>query len=241
MGVGRSPTKTLSTAVTLRVDGPVATITLDDGKANAIGLELLAALDDAMATAVADAHAVVIAGRPGRFSAGFDLAAMTSSTESMRELVTAGAESLLGIFTCPIPVVAACTGHALAAGALLLLVADRRIGADGPFKIGLNEVAIGMPLPIFGVELARYRMPPSAFDAVILGETMAPSAAVAAGFLDEVVVPDDVLGAAAAEAERLSSLRRGAIEGTKQRARGELVARVLPGVAADLASVTTPG
>jgi enoyl-CoA hydratase len=227
-------------AVTLRVDGPVATITLDDGKANAIGLDLLRALDDAMATAANDAHAVVIAGRPGRFSAGFDLAAMTSSAESMRELVTAGAQSLLRIFTCPIPVVAACTGHALAAGALLLLVSDRRIGADGPFKVGLNEVAIGMPLPIFAVELARYRMPPSAFDGALLGETMEPSAAVAAGYLDRVVAPDEVLAAAAAEAERLSTLRRGAVEGSKLRARGELVARVLPGVADDLASVTTP-
>ena len=218
----------------------MATITLDDGKANAIGLDLLGALDDAMAKAVEEAHAVVIAGRPGRFSAGFDLAAMTSSTASMRALVTAGAESLLRIFTCPIPVVAACTGHALAAGALLLLVSDRRIGADGPFKVGLNEVAIGMPLPTFAVELARYRMPPSAFDGALLGETMEPAAAVAAGYLDRVVAPDDVLAEASAEAEKLSVLRRAAVDGSKQRARGELVAKVLPGIAADLASVTTP-
>ena len=165
---------------------------------------------------------------------------MTASTESMRKLVIAGAESLLRIFTTPIPVVAACTGHALAAGALLLLVADRRIGADGPFKIGLNEVAIGMPLPTFGVELARYRMPPSAFDGAILGETMAPAAAVAAGYLDAVVAPDDVLGAAAAEAERLSALRRGAVDGTKQRARGELTERVLAGLVDDMNTVSVP-
>jgi len=193
-----------------------------------------------VAAATKDANALVIAGRPGRFSAGFDLAAMTASTESMRELVIAGAESLLRIFTTPIPVVAACTGHALAAGALLLLVADRRIGADGPFKIGLNEVAIGMPLPTFGVELARYRMPPSAFDGAILGETMEPVAAVAAGYLDAVVAPDDVLGAAAAEAERLSALRRGAVDGTKQRARGELAERVLAGLVDDMNTVSVP-
>jgi enoyl-CoA hydratase len=193
-----------------------------------------------VAAAVDDAAAIVIAGRPGRFSAGFDLKAMTSSAASMRELVTAGAESLLRIFTCPVPVVAACTGHALAAGALLLLVSDRRIGAGGPFKIGLNEVAIGMPLPVFAVELARYRMPPSAFDGALLGETMEPAAAVACGYLDQVVAADDVVAVAMAEAERLSSLRRAAVEGSKQRARAELVARVLPGVADDLASVTTP-
>jgi enoyl-CoA hydratase len=148
---------------------------------------------------------VVIAGRPGRFSAGFDLAAMTSSPESMRELVTAGAESLLRIFTAPIPVVAACTGHALAAGALLLLVADRRIGADGPFKIGLNEVAIGMPMPRFGVAAARERIAPPQLDAAVqLATVYEPSAAVGVGYLDLVCPAPAVAGTAVAQARELA-------------------------------------
>jgi enoyl-CoA hydratase len=226
--------------VALAVDDGVATITIDDGKANAIDHGVLGDLDAALAQAVADAHAVVLAGRPGRFSAGFDLATMTSSVDGMRALVIAGAETLLRVFSCPVPVVAACTGHALAAGALLLLVSDRRIGADGPFKVGLNEVAIGMPLPAFAVELARYRMPPSAFDTALLGETFAPAEAVAAGYLDRVVPADDVVAEAQAEARRLSALRRGAVDGSKQRARGALVERVLAGLAADMGSITAP-
>ena len=226
--------------IDLAVDDGVATITIDDGKANAIDHGVLAELDGALARATDEAHAVVLAGRPGRFSAGFDLAAMTSSVDGMRKLVIAGAETLLRVFSCPVPVVAACTGHALAAGALLLLVSDRRIGADGPFKVGLNEVAIGMPLPTFAVELARYRMPPSAFDTALLGDVFAPADAVAAGYLDRVVAADDVLAEAGAEARRLSALRRGAVDGSKRRARGALVERLLAGLADDLASISAP-
>ena len=98
---------------------------------------------------------------------------------------------------------AACTGHALAAGALVLLAADRRIGAAGDFKIGLNEVAIGMALPVWAVELARYRMPPSQLDRVILGETGGPEEACAAGFLDRVVAPDELLAVAAVDGGRV--------------------------------------
>src|SRR3954447_25850634 len=131
------------------LDGGVAVITIDDGKANAYSHEVLSSVHDARDQAEKDATAVLLAGRPGRFSAGFDLSVMTSGVDPMRNLVTAGAELLLRVFTFPMPVVMACTGHALAAGGLMLLVGDRRIGAEGPFKIGLKEGALRMPLPIF--------------------------------------------------------------------------------------------
>ena len=118
-------------------------------------------MHEALDRAESDARSVVITGRQGKFSAGFDLATMTESTESMRELVTAGAQMLMRLYGFGLPTVAACNGHALAAGALVLLSCDRRIGAEGPAKIGLNEVAIGMALPIFAVELARDRLQPA--------------------------------------------------------------------------------
>src|SRR3954471_11940875 len=134
-------------------DAAVAVITVDDGKANAYSPDVLRAISEAFDQAETDgASAVLLQGRPGRFSAGFDLSIMTSGVEPMRALVTQGAELLLRIFTFPAPVVTACTGHALAAGALVLLVSDVRVGAEGKYKIGLNEVAIGMGLPIFAVE-----------------------------------------------------------------------------------------
>jgi enoyl-CoA hydratase len=134
--------------------------------------------------------------------------------------------------------VAACTGHALAAGALLLLVADRRIGADGPFKIGLNEVAIGMGLPIFGVEFARYRMPPSAFDSALLGKVFAPADAVRAGYLDRTSA--NVVDDAMAEAQRLSALRTGAVNHTKQLARKAIADQIKQSLSADMASLSGP-
>src|SRR5258706_15693128 len=204
--------------VSFERDGQVGVITIDDGKANALSPDVLTALSDAFAKAEADgASAVLLQGRPGKFSAGFDLSIMTSGIEPMQALVTQGAELLLDIFTYPMPVVAACTGHALAAGALVLLVSDVRIGAEGEFKIGLNEVAIGMGLPVFAVEFARYRMPPSAFDSALLGEVFAPAAALSAGYLDRT--SDTVVDDAMREAQRLSALRKGAVSLSKGHAR----------------------
>src|SRR3954452_17526308 len=222
------------------LDGGVASTTIDDGKANAYSHEVLSSVHDALDQAEKDATAVLLAGRRGCFSAGFEVIGMTSGTEPMRALVTAGAELLLRVFTFPMPVVMACTGHALAAGGLMLLVGDRRIGAEGPFKIGLNEVAIGMPLPIFAVELARYRMPPSAFDDVVLGEVADPARAIATGFLDRVVGPEEVVREATAESQRLAALRRGAVSRTKENVRGAIAESILSTLKADMDAIAGP-
>jgi enoyl-CoA hydratase len=220
-------------------DGGVAVLSIDDGKANALSPDVLGALSDAFDKAEADGtSAVLVQGRSGRFSAGFDLSIMTSGVDSMRALVTQGAELLLRIFTYPAPVVVACTGHALAAGALVLLVSDVRIGAEGDFKIGLNEVAIGMGLPIFAIEFARYRMPPSAFDSALLGEVFAPDDAVCAGYLDRTSA--NVIDDALATAHRLSALRTGAVNHSKQHARQAIADQIKSGLSADMASLSGP-
>jgi enoyl-CoA hydratase len=223
-----------------RLDGAVAVLTFDDGKANAYSHDALDAIGSGLDQAAGEATAVLLVGRPGRFSAGFDLSVMTAGVEPMRALVTAGAELMVRLFTFPMPVVAACTGHALAAGALVLLSCDRRVGAAGPFKIGLNEVAIGMGLPHFAVELARYRMPPSAFDTVVLGRTLDPDGAVAAGYLDRVVADDDLVAVATAEAQELAGLSTGAVAHTKRLARQPIADEILSRLAADMAATTGP-
>jgi enoyl-CoA hydratase len=237
-------TRTLGSAavtVSFEQDGSVAVIGVDDGKANAITMDVLAAIDDGLAKARDDhAGAVLIRGRPGRFSAGFDLSVMTSGEEPMRELVTAGAETLMRIFMSPMPVVCACTGHALAMGSLVLLAADVRIGAAGDFKIGLNEVAIGMGLPVFATELARYRLTPGAFNTALLGDVFAPDGAVAAGYLDRVVAADDVVNEAAATAHRLAELRTGAVSHSKQQARGALAKMILDTLTTDMSALSGP-
>jgi enoyl-CoA hydratase len=231
-------------SVTYVLEDHVATITFDDGKANVYTQDVLDRLGEALDQAQTDpggARAVVLIGRPGRFSAGFDLATMTASPEAMRELVAAGARFVARLLLEPLPVVAACSGHALAAGALVLLAADRRVGMAGDWRIGLNEIAIGMALPVWAVELARYRMPASQFDRIILGEIGGPDEACAAGFLDEVVAPDDLLVAATATAARLANLRSGAVAATKTRARADVARRMLAGMDEDLASLSAPG
>jgi enoyl-CoA hydratase len=231
----------MTDVLTYRLDESVAVITLDDGKANAISHATITALSEALDKAEAEARAVVVAGRPGRFSAGFDLATMTESDEAMRELVISGARLLLRLYGYPLPTVAACTGHALAAGALVLLACDTRVGADGSAKLGLNEVAIGMALPIFAVEMARDRLQPAHLTAATMGaQVYDPHGAVDAGYLDEVVPEFDLLSTVLTKARALSELRSGAYARTKSVARGAMIERVLAGLEADMAGVTAP-
>ncbi len=223
------------------IDG-VAVVTIDDGKANAITGQVLEDLHGALTRAEEEARAVVIAGREGRFSAGFDLATMTASVESMRTLVVDGARLLMRLYGLGLPTVAACTGHALAAGALVLLSSDHRVGADGPFKIGLNEVSIGMALPVFAVELARERLAVSEFGpATLQARIYDPAGAVTAGYLDRVVPSDQVLDQALADALRLAELRSGAYARTKSVARQAVISRILTTLDADMATVAAPG
>jgi enoyl-CoA hydratase len=143
------------------------------------------------------------------------------------------------LYLHPQPVVVAVTGHALAAGALLVLVCDVRIGADVPAKIGLNETSIGMPLPQFATELARDRLTPTALvRATLAAEVYDPVGAVRAGYLDRVVPVDEVVAAAIAEASRLSVYRAGAYARTKEVLRRPTVDRVQAGTSANLALFT---
>ena len=227
---------------TYRREGDVAVVTLDDGKANVISTAVIDALHGHLDRLESEgARALVLVGRPGRFSAGFDLSEMTAGVESMRALVVHGARWLMRLYGLGVPTVAACTGHALAAGALTLLSCDVRVGADVPAKIGLNEVAIGMALPKFAVELARERVPHHELGAATLGARIYdPAGAVAAGYLDRVVPEAELLSAALAEAERLAGLRTGAYALTKLNLRQAMIAEQLATVQADLDSVGMP-
>ena len=171
----------------------VAFIRMDDTKVNAFSHGMISGLHRALDQAEEDAARVlVLEGRTGSFSAGFDLSVMYDGPEALRRLVRAGAELLLRIQDFPRPFIAACTGHALAAGAMVLLAADYRIGVRGTFKIGLNEVSIGMTIPIIGVELARDRLSPRFLHrATALAEVFDPETARKAGYLDSVLDPDE--------------------------------------------------
>ncbi|GIW41841.1 MAG: enoyl-CoA hydratase [Candidatus Binatia bacterium] len=226
---------------TYEVRDGVAVLRMDDGKVNALDREMLSGLRDALRRASGEAGAVLLAGRPGRFSAGFDLRSLGSGVEEAKELVTLGAEGLLDLWLHPRPVVVACTGHALALGALFLLAADVRVGADGAYRIGLNEVAIGLALPLFGVELARDRLSRRHFvRAALLAEVYDPRTAVDAGFLDRLVPEDGVVEEAFGEAKRLAGLPSQAFAETKRRFRGKTAEVLRRTLAEDLSSFRPP-
>lgn len=213
----------------------VAVITLDDGKANALSHEVIDAVRGALDRAQREARAVVLTGREKRLSGGFDLGVMTSGPEAARQLVTAGAELMLRLYTFPRPVVVACSGHALAAGAILLLVADARIGAQGEFKIGLNEVAIQLTLPIFAMELARDRLSKRHFSAAVTqARIFDPLTAMDAGYLDVTVQPAALLDTALDIARRLAALPDPAFRDTKQRERAATVKLIRDTLADDM-------
>ncbi len=211
--------------VELERQGDVAVIRLDDGKANALGFDAVEGLSQALDGA-GDAKAVCLIGRPGRFSAGFDLNEMRS--DRAVELMTRGAELALRLVEHPAPVVFGVTGHALAMGAVLLLTPDWRVGAEGDFKLGLNEVRIGLFVPQFAADLARDRLTPRHLtEAVQLAEVYDPKGAVAAGFLDEVVPEDQVADRAIERATTWAAdLEPKAFARTRQIVRGDLLARL---------------
>jgi enoyl-CoA hydratase len=232
----------VSDSVQYELSGDVATLRIDDGKANALGPSVIDALHDGLHRAEKEAAAVVLTGRPGRFSAGFDLGVLGSGPEAARGLVTAGAELAVHVARHPAPVVIACNGHALAMGAVLLLAADLRIGASGDFKIGFNEVAIGMTTPVFLVEFARERLSKRHLQrATVQAEIYSPESGTDAGFLDRVVAPDALLESALGEAQRLAKLPRAPFTSTRGRLRGETLERIEATLADDMARTFSTG
>ena len=205
----------------------VLVIRMDDGKVNVLGPSMLEAIDSILRRAEHDAKALVIAGRAGCFSAGFDLNRMRAGPDSAAEMLTLGAQTLMRVYLHPQPVVVACTGHALAGGALLLLASDLRVGARGDYQIGLNEISAGVPLPGFLIELARDRLDRRRFvEATLLARRYAPEEAEAVGYLDVLAAPDRVIARAVAEATRLTELGGHAFAASKRALRGGREARV---------------
>jgi enoyl-CoA hydratase len=221
----------------LRVlEEPACTVVvLDDGKANALSGAMLGAIDAALDTAVDRGRPVVLAGRPGVLSGGFDLKVMQGDDHAARmEMVFAGFEVAYRLVDLPLPLVIGCTGHAIAMGVFLLCTGDRRIGAAGDFRIGANETALGIVMPQFATELVQGRLTPAAADrALITADLFAPDAAAAAGFLDEVVPADEVLTQSVAAAERLAAYDMGVYAETKRRVRGPWLASLRAAIDAD--------
>lgn len=214
----------MSEIVTCTEEEKYVLVNMDDGKANALSFDMLQQLNEALDQAGQSGKVVIIAGRPGKFSAGFDLSVMGQGGDAMIELLRTGAGLSQRLLQFEVPVILAASGHALAMGALLLLSADYRIGIRGNYKIGLNEVAIGMTLPLFGVELARARLANAHINnAVGLAHLYDAVGAAEVGFLDEAVDEESLLPRSIAVAEQFTALDMEAHKNTKGRVRAELL------------------
>ena len=226
---------TTSESIDYALADGVATITLDDGKANVLSPAMLTAINDALDRAEQDEAVVVLRGRPGMFSAGYDLSVFKSGdAEATSGMLREGGRLVARLLSFPRPVLGACTGHAIAQGAFTLLGCDVRIGTAGAFQLGMNEAAIGMTLPHYAVILSRYRLRADRIDLALgTARMVGPEQAREWGILDDVVEEEAFDDVVAEEAARLATLSPEAHRGIKQRVRGDLVERLLEGVEAD--------
>lgn len=205
------------TRVRVGIEDGIAWIMLDDGKVNALSREMIGAIGDALDAAEKAEAVAVLSGREGIFSAGFDLPTFQRGLAASVEMVRAGAQLILRLLAFPNPVLTVCTGHAYPMGAFLMLSADVRLGVAGPWRIGMNEVAIGMTVPRFAVELARHRLTPPGFARITTAPMFAPEEALRLGYLDRVLDPDRLADAVREEASRLRALDMPSFAATKAR------------------------
>ena len=224
----------MGTLVSYQLEDSIATIAMDDGKVNALSLQMLTELNAALDRASADRAVVVLTGRDGIFSAGFDLTVLRAGGSDASAMLRAGFELAERMLSFPTPVLIACTGHAVAMGVFLLLSGDYRVGAAGPYRITANEVAIGLTMPRAAVEICRQRLTPAHFNrAVIISEVFSPEDAVAAGFLDRVVQASELRETAVSTAAVLAKLDMDAHAATKLRARDDALHALRAAIEAD--------
>ena len=214
----------MSDLISYQLEDGIATLTLNNGKVNAISPAVIEAFNGALDQATQDKAIVILTGQPGILSGGYDLKVMTSGPQNAIDLVAAGSTLARRMLAHPYPIIVACPGHAVAKGAFLLLSSDYRIGVEGPFSIGLNEVQIGMTMHHVGIELARDRLRKSAFHrSVINAEMFDPQSALDAGFLDKVVPAEQLLETAKAVAQQFKKINMSAHRKTKLKVRAALL------------------
>ena len=220
-------------SVSYRRDESVAVITMDDGKVNALGPAMLAEINSALDRAESEqAGAVVIAGNERVFSGGFDLKVFRSGdVQASIDMLKGGFNLSHRLLSFPVPVVAACTGHAIAMGSFLACSTDHRIAAP-VYNFQANEVAIGMVLPYPALEVMKLRLTRSAYQqAVGLARTFLGDTALAGGWVDEIAMPNQIVPRALEAAQDFATnLHAKAHYACKMRARQEALDAIRAGI-----------
>lgn len=228
--------------VTLDIDGSVATLTMDDGKRNALSPAMLEEIYAALERVERERAAVVITGREGVLSAGFDLKVMNAGGVQAVKMLRAGYGLTARLLSFPTPVVVASPGHAYAMGAFMLLSGDYRFGVPGPYTYVANEVAIGLPMPRVACEVLRLRLNPAARErAVTLSEQFSPEGAMQVGFVDALVPAEQLLDSARDKAGALLELDPEAHALTKRRLRADTLRSIRTSLPLDLKDAVVLG
>jgi enoyl-CoA hydratase len=230
----------MGSLVTYELEGSVATVTMNDGKVNVMSYAMQKEIHAALDRAEQDRATVLLRGRDGVFSAGFDLSVLRAGGSDALKMVKGGFQLCERVLSFPTPVVMACTGHAVAMGLFLLLSGDYLIGVCGPYKLTANEVAIGLTLPRSAMVVLGQRLSRSYLNRVaVISESFEPMQAVDAGLLDRAVDPDQILKASKEAAELVSALNMEAHMATKARIRSEALATLRSAIEADEAEFVT--
>lgn len=233
---------TSSDSVRYSLSDGVATITIDDGKRNALSPQVLRGIYDALDQAESDHAIVILTGREAVFSAGFDLKVMKRGGSAALGMLRAGYGLTARVLGYPYPVIAACNGHSLAMGVFLMLSADYVIGSRGDYRIAANEVAIGMLMPRVACAMLHHRLHPAAYQrAVTLAQYFDPDTAKQAGFFDELCETSELVTRANAVAEQYKELDERAHAGSKRRIRQALIRRIRVSVWLDLLDAVMAG
>ncbi len=214
-------TSIATSPLTVTLADGVATLAMDDGKANVMSEAMTAALVDGLAQARAAKAIVVITGRPSVFSGGFDLGVFKGEDNAAKlRMLAGGARLAQTMLAHPQPIITVCAGHAMAMGAFVVASADVRIAVDTGMVIQANEVAIGMTVPYFAIEACRQRLSPNALHAATaFSQPFNPSQALAAGFFDEITAAAELANATAAAIARIKKLHLASFAATKARLR----------------------
>lgn len=215
----------------IKTEGNVSIITMDDGKANVFSPTMITEFNSLLDQVPINKGSLLIQGRPGIFSAGFDLKVMMSGPEQAVEMVKSGFTMLTRVFSFPRPVVAACSGHAIALGAFLLCSSDYRIGAKGEYKIGANELRNNMIVPTPILEIAKFKLTKSHKQRALLNAEMyAIEDAIEPGYLDEVADSDKIFQIALAKAKDLATLAHPQYNETKMLDQEDVIKKINNGI-----------
>lgn len=214
----------------------VLTLTMDDGRKNALNIEAFDAIGAAFDAATEEARAIVLAGNGEIFSAGLDVKFMASADRAqLHDLLVRFGRTLMRVWTEPRPTVAACTGHAVAAGTMFAMACDHAVASEGDYAWGLTETQIDFEMPHFGLALARANVRADRLEDLLLpGARIGAATAVEVGYADEAVAHDKVVARAQEKAAELAQLPPNAYAGTKMRLRGMASEAVLAGLDDDI-------